>query len=101
MRYGFRSKAGKAIVAYWVAAHSLPGNMFPTSMRRSRLRTPVFSILYLLTYIWRHSTARMEKGHERTRLEGLPVTDGIWPSLMQITSTGQSFPKLPVRLTLP
>ena len=27
--YGFRSKAGKPIVAYWLGAHSLPGNIFP------------------------------------------------------------------------
>lgn len=27
--YGFRSREGKAIVAYWIAAHSLPGNKFP------------------------------------------------------------------------
>ena len=30
MSYGFRSKSGKAIVAYWLAAHSLPGESFPT-----------------------------------------------------------------------
>ena len=29
LAYGFRSRAGKAIVAYWLAAHSLPGNVFP------------------------------------------------------------------------
>jgi hypothetical protein len=28
LAYGFRSKTGKAIVAYWLAAHSLPGNVF-------------------------------------------------------------------------
>lgn len=27
--YGFRSRTGKAIVAYWIGAHSLPGNVFP------------------------------------------------------------------------
>jgi hypothetical protein len=29
MSFGFRSHSGKAIVAYWLAAHSLPGNVFP------------------------------------------------------------------------
>jgi hypothetical protein len=29
LAYGFRAKNGKAIVAYWMAAHSLPGNNFP------------------------------------------------------------------------
>ncbi len=29
LAYGFRSRSGKAIVAYWLAAHSKPGNVFP------------------------------------------------------------------------
>jgi hypothetical protein len=29
LTYGFRSQNGKAIVAYWLAAHSVPGNVFP------------------------------------------------------------------------
>jgi hypothetical protein len=29
LAYGFRSQNGKAIVAYWLAAHSEPGNVFP------------------------------------------------------------------------
>ena len=33
-RYGFRAASGKAIVAYWMAAHSNPGNVFPPSPPR-------------------------------------------------------------------
>ncbi len=29
LAYGFRSQTGKAIVAYWLGGHSLPGNVFP------------------------------------------------------------------------
>jgi hypothetical protein len=29
LAYGFRTKAGKSIVAYWLAAHSVPGGAFP------------------------------------------------------------------------
>jgi hypothetical protein len=29
LAYGFRSQTGKPIVAYWLAAHSVPGNVFP------------------------------------------------------------------------
>ncbi len=44
--YGFRSKAGKAIVAYWLGAHSEPGNIFPPInrdlvIRNSGIRHPV------------------------------------------------------------
>lgn len=30
LAYGFRSRSGKAIVAYWAAAHSVPGDIFAT-----------------------------------------------------------------------
>lgn len=29
LHYAFRNKNGKTIVAYWLAAHSVPGNVFP------------------------------------------------------------------------
>ena len=29
LHYGFRNKNGKAIVAYWLASHSVPGDVFP------------------------------------------------------------------------
>lgn len=29
LHYGFRNKNGKVIVAYWLATHSVPGNVFP------------------------------------------------------------------------
>jgi hypothetical protein len=29
LHYGFRNKNGKAIVAYWLATHSVPGDVFP------------------------------------------------------------------------
>jgi hypothetical protein len=43
--YGFRSTAGKPIVAYWLGAHSLPGNIFPPIyadlvIRNSGIRHP-------------------------------------------------------------
>ena len=33
MAYGFRSKTGKPIVAYWLAAHSVPGECVPADPR--------------------------------------------------------------------
>ncbi|MFN7997584.1 MAG: hypothetical protein U0Q18_28455 [Bryobacteraceae bacterium] len=46
MAYGFRAKSGKAIVAYWLAAHSLPGGTFPPiradlKITNSGIRRPV------------------------------------------------------------
>jgi hypothetical protein len=43
--YGFRSKAGKPIVAYWLGAHSIPGNVFAPlyadlAVRNSGIRHP-------------------------------------------------------------
>jgi hypothetical protein len=44
--YGFRSKTGKPIVAYWLGAHSVPGNVFAPIhadlvIRNSGIRHPV------------------------------------------------------------
>jgi hypothetical protein len=46
MGYGFRNRNGKSIVAYWFAAHSLPGNSFPPlyasmSFKNSGITHPV------------------------------------------------------------
>lgn len=38
MAYGFRSGGGKAIVAYWLAAHSKPGNVFPVLRGTLRIK---------------------------------------------------------------
>jgi len=43
--YGFRSETGKPIVAYWLGAHSVPGNVFPPIyadlvIRNSGIRHP-------------------------------------------------------------
>lgn len=44
--HGFRSRSGKAIVAFWFGAHSLPGNVFPDlrgelALRDSGIERPV------------------------------------------------------------
>ncbi|PYY06376.1 MAG: hypothetical protein DMG69_23710 [Acidobacteria bacterium] len=46
MGYGFRNHNGKAIVAYWLAAHSQPGNVFPPlyatlSLKNTGITRPV------------------------------------------------------------
>lgn len=77
MRFGFRSKNGKAIVAYWLAAHSVPGNVFPPyyatlTFKNTGIRHPV------LIDVVSGSIRPMEwkKGTSET-LEELPVSDSI------------------------
>jgi hypothetical protein len=46
LAYGFRSRTGKPIAAYWLAAHSVPGNAFPPlhadlTIANSGIRHPV------------------------------------------------------------
>ncbi|HLY16894.1 MAG TPA: hypothetical protein VKR61_06695 [Bryobacteraceae bacterium] len=46
LAYGFRSKTGKPIVAYWLAAHSNPRNVFPSiqadlTISNSGIRRPI------------------------------------------------------------
>jgi hypothetical protein len=75
--YGFRSQAGKAIVAYWLGAHSLPGNSFPPlyesiSMQNTGIEHPV------LVDVVSGEIAPLEwkKGATGT-LESVPVKDTV------------------------
>ena len=97
MSYGFRSKSGKAIVAYWLAAHSLPGNIFPSfystfTLKNTGINNPV--LINVTT-----GDIRPLKWKEGTTdtLESLPVTDSImaiadsdyfdWPILPEAPSS--------------
>jgi hypothetical protein len=75
--YGFRSRAGKAIVAYWLGAHSLPGNSFPPlygsiSLQNTGIEHP------MLVDVVSGEIAPMEwkKGATGT-LESVPVKDTV------------------------
>jgi hypothetical protein len=77
LSYGFRSKSGKAIVAYWLAAHSLPRNVFPTfystfSLKGTGIKHPVLVDVVsgaIRSLQWKQETT--------DTLESLPVTDSI------------------------
>jgi hypothetical protein len=97
MEFGFRSKTGKAIVAYWLAAHSLPGSAFPPlyatlSLKNTGIQHPVLIDVVsgdIKRLQWKAGTA--------DTLEGLPVTDSIlaiadedyfdWPVLPEVPSS--------------
>jgi hypothetical protein len=97
MRYGFRSKSGKAVVAYWLAAHSLPGNVFPPqhvtlSLKGSGIANPVLIDITsgeIKPLQWKPGTT--------DTLAALPVRDGVmaiadasyfdWPILPEAPSS--------------
>jgi hypothetical protein len=97
LSYGFRAKSGKAIVAYWIAAHSVPGNSFPPyyatlSLNNSGIQRPV--LIDVVSGDIR--PLNWKKGTTHT-LEMLPVTDSIlaiadadyfdWPVLPEAPSS--------------
>lgn len=97
LSYGFRSKTGKAIVAYWIAAHSVPGNSFPPTysdfiIKNSGIRNPVLIDVVsgdIRPLAWKKGT--------NDTLESLPVSDSImaiadadyfdWPVLPEAPSS--------------
>jgi hypothetical protein len=97
LSYGFRSKTGKAIVAYWIGAHSVPGNTFPSyyvtlSVKNSGIQRPVLIDVVSGDI----GPLNWKKGTTDT-LEMLPITDSIlaiadadyfdWPVLPEAPSS--------------
>jgi len=97
MSYGFRSASGKAIVAYWMAAHSVPGGAFPSfyatfSLKNTGIQHPVLIDIAsgdIRALEWKKDTT--------DTLESVPVTDSImaiadaeyfdWPVLPEAPSS--------------
>ena len=97
MSYGFRSTKGKAVVAYWLAAHSLPGNSFPPlfttlSLKNTGITHPVVIDVVsgeIRPVTWKQGTT--------DTLELLPLKDSIvavtdesyfdWPVLPEAPSS--------------
>ena len=77
LAYGFRSLRGKAIVAYWLAAHSVPGNSFPPltttlSLKNTGITHPVLIDVTsgeIKPVAWKKGTSDI--------LESIPVSDSI------------------------
>ncbi len=94
--YGFRNKNGKSIIAYWVAAHSVPGGAFPPlavtlKLGNAGIRDPV-----LIDVVSGEITALEWKPGTTDTLEALPLRDSIlaiadanyfdWPMLPEAPS---------------
>ena len=98
--FGFRSRGGKAIVAYWLAAHSLPGNGFPPLYGSLTLKNTAIEHPVLVDVVSGEIT-RMEwkKGAPGT-LESVPIRDTVlaitdedyfdWPVLPEAPSSLQA-----------
>ena len=75
--YGFRSDSGKAIVAYWLAAHSLPGNTFPPLYATLSLKNTGITHPVLIDVVSGEIRQVTWKAGTTDTLEALPVKDSI------------------------
>ena len=95
--YGFRSDSGKAIVAYWLAAHSLPGNTFPPLYATLSLKNTGITHPVLIDVVSGEIRQVKWKAGTIDTLEALPVKDSIlavtdesyfdWPVLPEAPSS--------------
>ena len=95
--YGFRSDSGKAIVAYWLAAHSLPGNVFPPLYATLSLKNTGITHPVLVDVVSGEIKPVSWKPGTTDTLELLPVKDSImavtdesyfdWPVLPETPSS--------------
>ncbi|HWZ32301.1 MAG TPA: hypothetical protein VNX18_13250 [Bryobacteraceae bacterium] len=89
LHYGFRNKNGKAIVAYWVAAHSNPGGAFAPLTVNLKLKNAGIQKPVLIDVVSGEISPLTFKGE---MLEGLPLRD----SVMAITDASYfDWPVLP------
>lgn len=106
LAYGFRSLTGKAIVAYWLAAHSQPGNVFPTLSTTLKLKNTGIEHPVLIEVISGDIKPLEWKKGTKDVLVSVPVRDSIlavadetyfdWamlpetPSSLSVSSKGNS-----------
>jgi len=96
LSYGFRNTNGKAIVAYWIAAHSVAGGAFAPltvtlSLKNTGIKSPV-----LIDVVSGEIKPLKWKDEKSGTLEALPVNDSItaiadasyvdWPVLPEAPS---------------
>jgi hypothetical protein len=97
MAYGFRSNHGKAIVAYWLAAHSLRGNSFPPLYSSLSLKNTGITHPVLIDVVSGEIRPLAWKQGTTDTLESVPIRDSImaiadenyfdWPVLPEALSS--------------
>jgi hypothetical protein len=106
LSYGFRNRNGKSIVAYWIAAHSLPGNAFPPLYATLSLKNTGITHPVLVDVVSGEIKPIAWKAGTTDTIESLPVRDSVmaitdesyfdWPVLpeapsgLQATQAGRS-----------
>jgi hypothetical protein len=98
--YGFRNKNGKAIVAYWMAAHSVPGGVFPPLVANLILKNTGIQNPVLIDVVSGDISPLSWKSGTTDTLVAVPVRDSVlaiadstycdWPVLPQAPSNLQA-----------
>jgi len=97
MGYGFRSESGKTIVAYWFAAHSRPGNVFPSLYADLTLKNTGIAHPVLIDVVSGEIKPVKWKQGTTDTVEALPIRDSVmaiadesyfdWPVLPEAPSS--------------
>lgn len=77
LAYGFRNRNGKAVVAYWAAAHSLPGNVFPPLYATMTLKNSGITHPALVDVVSGEITPVQWKPGTTDTIESVPVRDSV------------------------
>jgi hypothetical protein len=75
--YGFRAPSGKAVVAYWLAAHSLPGGVFPPFYECLTLENTGIEHPVLIDVVSGEIHPVQWKAGTRNVIAALPVRDSV------------------------
>jgi hypothetical protein len=97
LSYGFRSVSGKTIVAYWFAAHSRPGNVFPSLFASLTLKNTDITHPVLIDVVSGVVKPLSWKAGTRDTVELVPMRDSVmaiadenyfdWPVLPEAPSS--------------
>ena len=77
LAHGFRTASGKAIVAYWLAAHSNPGNAFPPLAATLTLTNSGINRPVLINVVSGEISPLTWKNGTTDTLESVPVRDSV------------------------
>jgi hypothetical protein len=77
LAYGFRSASGKALIAYWLAAHSNPGNVFPHLAATLLIKNSGIAHPVLIDVVSGQISPLDWKQGTTDTIEGAPVRDSV------------------------